>query len=71
MPSLLRSKGRSKDHNVSNDLQQGRKRRRFDKELCAGIALMLAITLPAFRRFTLDKEVNSIQLLGTNHAGII
>lgn len=71
MPSFLRNEGRSKDHNVSSNLRQGRKIRRFEKELGAGITILLAIILPTFRRLALDEEAKTIQLLRTNHADII
>lgn len=71
IPSFLRNEGRSKDHNASSDLRQGRKIRRVEKELGAGVALLLAIILPTFRRLTLDEEAKTIQLLRTNHADII
>lgn len=71
MPSFLRNEGRSKDHNVSSDLRQGRKIRRFEKELGAGITILLAIILPIFRRLALDEEAKAMQLLRTNYADII
>jgi hypothetical protein len=71
MPTFLRNEGRSKDHNASSDLRQGRKIRRFEKELGAGIALLLAIVLPSFRRLPLGEEAKTIQLLRTNYADII
>ncbi|KAJ5891354.1 uncharacterized protein N7473_007582 [Penicillium subrubescens] len=59
IPTFLRNEGRSKDHNASSNLRQGRKIRRFEKELGAGIALLLAIVLPSFRRLPLILALTS------------
>lgn len=71
MPSFLCHLGRSKDHNARSDLQQGRKLRRFEHEFGEGIALLLAVVLPSFRRLSLREEAKAIQLLRVSHTNIL
>lgn len=65
MPSFLRHIGQSKDPNVSHAIQQGRKLRRFERQLGTGISLLLVAVLPTFRRLSLKEETRTIQLLRT------
>lgn len=71
MPSYLRHIGRSNDHNIRSDLQQGRKLRRLESELGPGIALLFIPVLPSIRRLSLSEEVRTIQLLRSDHLNIL
>ncbi|KAJ5654837.1 hypothetical protein N7490_001840 [Penicillium lividum] len=71
MPSFLRHLGRSNDHNARSDLQQGRKLRRLELKLGAGIALVLAPVMPTFRRLSLAEEAKFIQLLVSDYRSIL
>ncbi|KAJ6069155.1 hypothetical protein N7499_011042 [Penicillium canescens] len=70
MPSFLRYFGRSNDYNASNALQQGRKLKRFESEFGGGIALLLVLVLPTFRRLSLREEAKAMQLLRASYANI-
>ncbi|OQD77428.1 hypothetical protein PENANT_c102G00568 [Penicillium antarcticum] len=70
MPSFLRHLGRSNDHNACSALQQGRKLRRFESEFGGGIALLLVLVLPTFRRLSLREEAKAMRLLRASYVNI-
>lgn len=70
MPSFLRDLGLSNDQNITSDLKQGRKVKRFEMKLGPGIALLIVPVMPIFRRLKREEEARTIELLGADYQGI-
>lgn len=70
MPSFLRDLGLSNDQNITSDLKQGRKVKRFEMKLGPGIALLIVPVMLIFRRLKREEEARTIELLGADYQGI-